>query len=297
MVPAFVKWHDENRVLRTESDCKQPRIISRLEEIEGVRGIEIISQDLPSLDRHYQFTFDLHRLESLRFYPLVSTHQFFGYSQCDHLKDGVIYEAVTPVVLTTKARNGNTSMGLKLLCADCDKRIEHICSEFYVRRDGMVYRSLHNHDQILIKSLLKKHDIQFQETGQSTYIDGRAIEIILPTWNALLTDKKKKELKDITDKIKPSILISPGQKKDIINFLGLDCNVILFDDASDAVERFVVFDKERTIEQDEEKCCQHMVQNLERYIDEERGKEHDRIIESLARIRRAGLRISKRSTN
>jgi hypothetical protein len=295
-IPSFRKWYGQNEMLRIESDGNLVRIVSKLDKIEGKKGTEIISQDAPSLDRRYQYTFDLNRLQGYEFYPLLGTYPFFGYTRCNELKESSPDVAGTPVIVTMKQRNGDATPILKLLCDDCDKRIEHICHELSIRRDGQIYRCYHTHDHILMRNVLKNYGIESDQSESSpeSLVD-RSIDFMLPKFQAMITDKRKKDLEDLVSKVKPSIVISPGAKKDIAGYLGLGCHVILYDESAEGdKEKFTKFDKSRIVEQDDEKCCQVIAEKLDSYIEQERGKEHDRIIESLGRIGRELGFVSQR---
>ncbi len=45
-----------------------------------------------------------------------------------------------------------------------------------------------------------------------------------------------------------------------------------------------MFDKDKKIEENIEKCCLHIIRNLETYSEKIRAKEHDKLIEALEKI-------------
>ncbi len=296
-VPALARWIADNKIVRLLSDGLTLRVDSRAERVEGKKPsshmISTESQEITS----YVYDFDLEKFQHKEILPLFTTYKFQRFLHCDHLQDLSTFENAIPLLVTRQMRSsqigGSQNDDLMLFCRDCEGRIENTCSELDIRKDGPIYISNHSHDQVIMRILLRKYGIEFEEPDTSVRYERRGLELILPKFNGLITDKKR-ELDDRVEKLKPSLIIALGQKSSITNYLGMDCNVILFDDSPDALQRFAIFDKSKAIEQDEEKCCQHIVQNLDAYVDELRGKDHDRIIESLGRIGRELGFVSQR---
>lgn len=296
-LPAFVKWIANNEIVRLQYDGLILRADSKKDRLDGKKPSgQMVGTESQEI-RSYIYELDVEKFQHREILPLLTTFKFQRFSHCDHLQDLDSYENAIPILLTRQLRTsqigGSQSDDLILLCLDCERRIENTCSELDIRKDGPIYISNHNHDQVIMRLLLRKYSIEFEEPDKSFRYERRGLEFVLPKFSALITDKKR-ELDDRIEKLKPSLIIARGQKSNITNYLGTNCNVILFDDSPDAFQRFAIFDKSKTIEQDEEKCCHHIIQNLDAYVDELRGKDHDRIIESLGRIGRELGFVSQR---
>lgn len=171
---------------------------------------------------------------------------------------------------------------LRLLCEDCYNRIDKIGCENAILRKGFVYDPFRcDFEGIIFKNLLKKYDIRFDAIESEVYRN--EFEYFLPDMSALIT-KRTIELKDIAEKLKPEIILGFGEQQDIVNFLEYNSNIIIFDDSEEAQQRFFLFDKSKKVEDSIEKVILRIVSKLNEYAEQIRGKEHDRLIESLFKI-------------
>jgi len=305
----LVKWIQENKISWIESDQENIYLKSRVKKIEGRKGKEtvdsmLISHDsgLKSKEKEYEFKFSLNNLKKKDFFQILRFHPFSAFSFCEH-SDTEKINHMRPVIIEAKEeRHFFSERGksisdildqtepepiLELMCADCYGRINKICCQNAIVKRGVGYESdyHHNFDHLLFKLILKKNNVSFKEFNEENQRMPRrsSFYFYLPEFNSLVVQNDR-DLDQIIDKLKPSILISKGNVKDIVSYLSYNTNLIIYDDSEDINQRYFIFDKNKPVEENIEKCCNHIIKNLETYVDELRGKEHDRIIESLAKI-------------
>ena len=319
----FLNWVKENEITWIESNKKEIYFRSTKDKIENKRGEDpyenFVVPDKKSLKEapiEYVFRFPLSDLKKKIFYPILSDLEFYGMSTCRHLKDSE--QAGFPVILTRKDerrhfisdrgipltnslhQRGNI-INLELFCEDCYKRIDKLCCENAIVKEGVSYSESHSHyptfDKILLKGILHKKGIEFSDIWHETGIFSGFLDFYMPKMKTLLADQHR-ELDKTIEKLKPEIIIVQGKKEDIVEFLHCDSNLIIFDANEKAVRRYHLFDKNKAIETDIEKCCLYIIENLEKYSDEVRGKEADKIIEALVRIgRELGFIIEREFEN
>ena len=305
----FVKWILDNKISRIESNTKNIYFCSEFKKVEGWKGEKTIDSILMSREEglkenqvvEYGFKFSLSNLKKKDFFKILSNFSFQNLQLCEHLDENVLMDA-NPLVINSKDssrffhhdydrtlgevfRKSNAKASLQLYCDDCYRRIDHLCCTDSIIKYGVGYELNPGHpvEGILLKLNLKKHNLDFTEFEYSDRNIRRTNQFFLKKHNALLSQKYR-EIDNVIEKIKPEILILQGNKQDIIDYLKYDVDLIIFDDSEDAKQRFFLFDKNKKIEEDIEKCCLHIIQNLEPYSDEIRGKEHDKLIGALEKI-------------
>lgn len=306
----FLQWIKENTITYIESNKNEIFFKSEKDKVENKKGRDplehfVVPEHNSLKERviYYEFRFPLSDLNKKSFYPILSQSEFYGFSTCTHLKD--LEQDVFPAVVTRKnerrfyydVHNGSSLnihereniVELELLCDDCYKRIDKLCCKDAITQHGIGYSESNLHhptfDQILLKEILKKKGLEFNEIEHELGTFRRFLEFYLPHRKALLTHQHK-ELDKTIEKLKPETIIISGKKEDIIEFLQYDANLVIFDDDEKAAQRYYLFDKSKEVETDIEKCCLHIIENLEKYSDEIRGKEADKLIEALVRIGR-----------
>ena len=62
-------------------------------------------------------------------------------------------------------------------------------------------------------------------------------------------------------------------------------NLIIFDD-SNSSQKYSIFDKNKSVESNIEKCCLSIIQNFEEVAEQTRGNEHEKLIGTLEKIGR-----------
>jgi len=306
----FVKWILDNNIGWIESDTKNIYFRSEFEKVDGRKGKRTIDSIVMSRQQglkeneveEYEFKFSLSNFKKKDFFKILSNFSFQNLQLCEHLDENVLMDA-NPLVINSKDysrifhhydrdktlgevfRKSDTSASLQLYCDDCYRRIDHLCCKDSIVKRGVGYEPNYDHpiEGILLKLNLKKHNLDFTEFEYSDRINRGINQFFLKKYNALLSEKSR-EIDSVIEKIKPEILILQGNKQDIVDYLKYGVDLIIFDDSEDAKQRFFLFDKNKKIEEDVEKCCLHIIQNLESYSDEIRGKEHDKLIGALEKI-------------
>jgi len=305
----FVKWIQENKISWIEGDTKNIYLRSKLQKIEGKKGKLTVDSMLLSREQglqknkieEYEFKFALSSLKNKDFYNILSSYPFRKSFTCEHLNPDTITEA-KPVILSTKnvdriyigERNrtltdaletSSTNSNLQLFCNDCYRRIDHLCCKNSIDKRGISYEANHRHplDTILLKLNLKKQNLSFSEIITNDRFGGESLQFFLTDYKALLTEQSR-DLDQTIEKLKPEIVIVQGNKQSIIDYLKHDVQLIIFDDSKDAKQRFFLFDKDKKVEENIEKCCLHIIRNLETYSEKIRAKEHDKLIVALEKI-------------
>ena len=305
----FVKWIQENKISWIEGDTKNIYLRSKLQKIEGKKGKLTVDSMLLSREQglqknkieEYGFEFAVSSLKKKDFYNILSSYPFCRSVTCDHLNPDTIAEA-KPVILSTKnsdiryigERNqtltealetSTTNSNLQLFCDDCYRRIDHLCCKNAINKRGISYEANHHHplDTILLKLNLKKQNMRFSEIITSSRFGRESLQFFLTDYKALLTEQSR-DLDQTIEKLKPEIVILLGKKQSIIDYLKHDVHLIIFDDSKDVKQRFFLFDKDKKIEENIEKCCLHIIRNLETYSEKIRAKEHDKLIGALEKI-------------
>jgi len=308
----FVKWVQENKITRIEGNTKNIYFRSSLQKIEGKKGNQTV--DSMILSRHqglqkneikeYEFKFALSDLKKKDFYKILKSYSFSSLITCEHLNPDTITDA-KPVILSTKnfhssyssyigegsrtladaLKTSSTDSNLQLFCIDCYRRIDHLCCKNAIDRRGISYEASYRHplDTILLKLNLKKQNLSFSEISASERFGRESLQFFLTDYKALLTEESR-DLDQTIEALKPEIVIARGKKQSMIDYLKHDVSLIIFDDSKDAKQRFFLFDKDKKVEKNIEKCCLHIIRNLETYSEKIRAKEHDKLIGALEKI-------------
>ncbi len=309
-VPHLLEWIKENKILRIESDTKKIYLRAQKERMGGKLGTETIEslslsreRGLKEREPEYEFRQSVKNYKTKEFYKLLTNYTYDDLHFCDHF-DETNVQKIKPIVVVLQDverhfifHDGTKSLGqalskrepnsnLQLLCDDCYNRIDKLCCINAIVKKSVGYEPNYRHnfnfDDILLRLILKKNNVSFNEFTEERF--GRIpTQFYLKDFNALLTHKRR-EIENIIEKLNPETIILQGNKQDIIDYLKYDTNLIIYDDSEDAKQRFFLFDKNKKVENSVEKCCLHLIQNLENYSDEIRGKEHDKLIGALEKI-------------
>jgi hypothetical protein len=228
------------------------------------------------------------------FYPILK-NQFKRLGICHHLESSSLRNSL-PVLMTKRGyeifflredvhdtSKKRKNRELKLLCPECYARIESIgCEEGITRRRSFVFEFICPVERVLLQSLLEKNGIPFMAPELERYGNDRSITMHLNSLDVLITNER--EIRDHVEKLKPKFILTFGTRKDLFNYLGLGVNVLIFDDSPEASERWLLFDKDKQVEDSLEKVIQAIISKLDTYAEEIRGKEHDRLIEAFNKI-------------
>lgn len=302
----FVHWLKENEISVIQSNGNEIYLRAKVERINGKSGArtpESIIMSSRGLKENeiieYEFHQSVSSFKKKEIYQFLSKYAFNGISTCRHIDENTASDAF-PIVITKKphafviisrensleALSGERqTTNLQLLCSDCYQRIDKLCCDDALTKRGIGYTEHHNpsFDYLLTKLLLKKHNVDFKEYGDNDRFSRETPVFFLSKFNVLLT-MPHREIENAVETLKPEVVIIQGKKEDIASYLKFNTDLIIFDGSEKADQRYFLFDKEKTVETDIEKCCLHIIENLEKYSEEIRGKEHDKIIESLVKI-------------
>ena len=309
-VPHLLEWIKENKISRIESDTKKIYLRAQKERIGGKLGTETVESlslsresGLKEREPEYEFRQSVKNYKTKKFYKLLTNYTYDDLHFCDHF-DETNVQKIKPIVVVLQDEerhfifhDGTKSLGqilskrepnsnLQLLCDDCYSRIDKLCCINAIVKKSVGYEPHYRHnfnfDDILFRLILKKNNVIFNEFTEERF--GRIpTQFYLKDFNALLTRKQRK-IENIIEKLNPETIILQGNKQGIIDHLKYDTNLIIYDDSEGAKQRFFLFDKNKKVENSVERCCLHLIQNLENYSDEIRGKEHDKLIEALEKI-------------
>ena len=172
---------------------------------------------------------------------------------------------------------------LRLLCPECSSRIETIGCEDSIRREGFVYRhSFCPVRRVTFEQLLQKHNIRFvaQQTDRRSLFQ-QGLNHRLPDLHTIVTDSSR-DLENLVQIAQPMCILTFGTKRDMVRCLGLGTHVIMVDEGDSG--QIFLFDKDKKVEESIDNIVQAIVEKIERYSDEIRGKEHDRLVAAFQRL-------------
>ncbi len=302
-VASLLNWMQENDTTDLESNGEILAFKSTKKTVEGVQGsipLVTIGSTLKSSAEKisYDYKMSTSRLKRKPFSRLLD-FPFATFRTCSHLTKDNLQNKSSPVLLTHKAeypfiershkvekmwQEEEPQNELRLLCGECVNRIDSIGCEDSIRKEGFVYRySFCPLSRVLLEQLLEKHKIEYvAPQEENSYRDGFIFH--LPEYGVVLTGSYR-EIESTIQAVKPECVVAFGAKQELVRYLGLGVNVIVFDEQA-ANDRFTILDREVKVEQSIENIIQTIVEKLDQYSSEVRGKEHDRLIAAFQKIGR-----------
>lgn len=300
-VPRLLEWMQTNDIRELESDGEVLSFKSTKKTVERVEGtmslISIGGMLGPTVrEELYDYRLSASKLEKRQCYDIVAL-QFEAIRACNHLDPEAVKES-TAVLLTLSSRLGYepslpsverlwtkelTKKELRLLCPECRSRIDAIGCEDSVRRDGFVYRHMFCPvRRTTFEQLLQEHKIRFvaQETDRRHPVQ-QGLNYYLPELNTIVTDSSR-DLENLAQIAKPTCVLTFGTKADLVRCLGLGTHVIIFAEGDSG--QVFVFDKDKKVEESIDKIVQAIVEKIEPYSNEVRGKEHDRLVAAFQKL-------------
>ena len=303
----FLNWIQQNTITRIETNTKDVFFTSKQEIVDNVKGKNIflsVYGEREEIDKsllQYDFKIPISKLKNETVSKFLKQFEFNGISHCGHIEEGSFLDSF-PLILSTKENTrrvmatGGDSMhnvlestlntGLRFMCSDCYNRIDKICCEKSINKDGLGYSAdyWHKFDEMLLHFVLKENNFNVKILQDDLENRRRATVFYFPDFNGILTSKNS-DLEKINEKLKPEILIIKGKKETIVDLLKFNTNLIIFDD-SNSSQKYSIFDKNKSVESNIEKCCLSIIQNLEEVVEQTRGNEHEKLIGSLEKIGR-----------
>ena len=289
----LVGWMEHNDIRYFRSDGKSIRFSSSMEKVEGIKGSTLILVTPATEPSQYDYAIPISKLQKKTFFPILN-NEFHRMGACGHL-DRASLKSGLPVLLLTTSRYLSTPLSvdeilkkpkettLRLLCSECFERIESVgCEEGITRRTSFAFTYLCPVKHMLLQTLLRKHMISFAAPSLEHWY--KSTTIYLDELQVLVTDEKKIESE--VEKLKPKCILAFGTQKDLFSHIRLGADVIIFDDSVEATQRYFVFDKDKKVDDSPEHIVKAVVDKLDTYAEEIRGKEHDRLVEAFQRIGR-----------
>jgi hypothetical protein len=300
-IASLLEWMRANDVRELSSDGE---IISfrstkkSVENVEGTMSLLSISGVLGASAQEalYEYRLSASKLKKAKCYDIVAL-PFEAIRICNHLDAKTVKDSHA-VLFTLSARYmyepGLTSVEqlwtkeagkkeLRLLCTECSSRIETIGCEDSIRREGFVYKYIFCPvRRTTFEQLLQKHNIRFvaQQTDRR-YLFQQGLNHYLPDLRTVVTDSFR-DLENLVQIAQPVCVLTFGTKRDLVRCLSLGAHVIMVDE-SDSGQIFL-FDKDKKVEESIDNIVQAIVDKIERYSDEIRGKEHNRLVAAFQRL-------------
>lgn len=300
-VASLLEWMRTNDVRELNSDGEIISFRSTkkfVEKVEGTMSLLSISEVLrPSTEEAlYEYRLSASKLKKRECYDIVA-FPFETIRVCSHLDPEAVKKS-SAVLLTLYSRfvykPGLPSVEqlwtkeparteLRLLCPECSSRIEMIGCEDSIRIDGFVYKySFCPVRRVAFERLLQKHNIRFvvQQTDRR-YPFQQGLNHYLSELRTIVTDSSR-DLENLVPIAQPMCVLTFGTKRDLVRCLGLGTHVIMVDEADSG--HIFTFDKDKKVVESIDKIVQAIVEKIERYSDEVRGKEHDRLVAAFQRL-------------
>lgn len=300
-VSRLLEWMQANDVRELESDGEILSFRSTkktVEEVDGTINLISIGGILGPTAREelFEYRISATKLKKRHCYDIAAS-PFEAIRTCNHLDEKTVKES-TAVLLTLSTRLGyepslpsvellwtkeQTRRELRLLCPECTSRIDSIGCEDSVKRDGFVYRqTLCPMQRSTFEQLLRKYNIRFvTQENERRHSLRRGLNHYLPDLNTIVTDTTR-DLDNLAQIVKPACILAFGTKADLIRCLGLDTHIIILEDGNSG--QIFVFDKDKRVEESIDKIVHAIVEKIEPYSNEVRGKEHDRLVAAFQRL-------------
>jgi len=303
----FLNWIQENKITWIENNTKAVFFQTKQKKVDNIKGKKILLAvyEDRGLEKEENFQYDyktpISKLNKTT-QKFLKEFEFKGMSHCGHMDENSFSDSY-PLVLSKKRNVHRYISGagdsvenileariektLRLMCSDCYNRIEKLCCEEAVDKQGLGYSADHEHNfnEMLMKIVLKENNVNIEILHDDSSRRQNEHVFYFPEFNGILT-RKNPNLEKIIEKIRPEILIIQGKKESIIEFLKFNTNLIIFNDSEDD-QRYFIFDRTKKVESDIEKCCLEIVKNLEKVSEDTRGNEHERLIGALEKIGRS----------
>jgi len=300
-VDRLLEWMRTNDVRELKSDGEVLSFRSTkksIEKVEGTMSFLSIGGVLESSEREtlYEYRLSASKLKKRECYNIVAL-PFDAIRVCSHLDQEAIKDS-SAVLLTLSARfvyepslpsveqlwmKEPTRKELRLLCPECSSRIETIGCEDSVRREGFVYRySFCPVRRVTFEQLLQKHDIRFvaQQTDRR-YPFQHGLNHYLPELRTIVTDNSR-DRENLVHVAQPMFILTFGTKADLVRCLSLGTHIIMVDEGDSG--HIFIFDKDKKVEKEIDKIVQAIVEKIEPYSNDVRGKEHDRLVAAFQRL-------------
>jgi hypothetical protein len=301
---SLLKWLKDNEVRDIASTGKAIEFRSAKNGIEGAKGARMSAYEgiglglgfgLPRDERvEYYYKIPLAKIKTKPFAVLLS-RPFSRLRLCGHVSEmsGEKHLAY----LTTTAREsmfernqrvedlwgrGETDQRYDLLCGECFRRIDSIGCEESIKKEGFTFTHRCPTQKIIFESLLEKHGIKFQSGESDRFHQRGEFMDFLPDLGVFASDSVH-GLSETVEALRPDSLLAFSKKQTLPKFLQFGTNVILFDPEAEK-EPMLIYDRTTPVENSVEVIINGVLEKLDNYSSQIRGKEHDKLIAAFERI-------------
>ena len=167
---------------------------------------------------------------------------------------------------------------LVLCCDDCKQIIENSMCDG-IKKNGFVFDYACDLLDIILRKRLDENKIIYENIESDSvfpkkyfyYLREESILIFIPPRFAV--SKSIEKLEEVTKYLELDLITMFDRYSNLPYYLNLNSDLLFFDD-----NNFYLYNKNRDINKDVKKICELVEQKLNGLIEEQRGKEHDRII-------------------
>lgn len=273
---AFLKWIEENKIISVKG-----QFYLGIASID-VEAKEPIGRRKPkSLEKGaYHYSYPLSELKRRPFYSGLIA-KFDGLQTCPH------FDPSTPRVVrlfqqeTSMLGEARVSKLLFFCCDQCVQEKEKVACDSGVVRKGFIYVVYCDLDGLVLEKILREKHIEYEkgekERGllfpHESMFFLRKHEILINLSGFPKLDET------IVSVLKPKLIVYSGKKSSVVDLLGYNTDVLVFSE-----EGFFVYDHTKAVEESFDAMISHMVESLDKYAEEARGNDHDRLISAFEKV-------------
>lgn len=236
----------------------------------------------------------LSKFEKIGTCPHISKHpnNVLKIGSYDRLSEGQVSLGLP--YIPRKLRKERIVNKLYLCCDDCKQRVENtMCNG--VRKHGFLFDYDCPLQDIILRRRLSQNglaceDLEEREKEASELLESHAvysqyvyylrqesIVILRSKWRT--TSFELAKLQDIVKYLKPELIVVFDEHTNLPSYLEFKTNILFYNEHG-----LFFYDKSREPEENIQRICDKIVNVLNRYIEKERGREHDRIVSALSSI-------------
>lgn len=237
----------------------------------------------------------LSKFEKIGTCPHISKHpnNVLKIGSYDRLSEGQV--SLGMPYIPRKLKKERIVNKLYLCCDDCKQRIENtMCNgvrkhgflfdydcpleDIILRKrlsqNGLVYEDLEEREKEASEPL-ESHAVYSHSYHYVYYVRQESIVILHSQWRTRSFEK----LQNIVKYLKPELIVVFDEHANLPSYLEFKTNILFYNE-----DGLFFYDKNRESEENVQRICDEIVNVLNRYIEKERGKEHDRIVSALSSI-------------
>ncbi len=296
---ALLEWLRDNEIRDIMSTGEVLAFRSSMKEVEGVKGnIPMLEMGLalaPNTEKVlYDYRISASKLKKKQFTKLLE-RPFSEIHTCQHVSglSGKNYLAYVTKASSTRLyerhqrveelwEKDNLTLRYTVLCKECFDRIDSLGCEESIRKEGFTFVHRCPTRKVIFQNLLDKHGVRYFSGEHERLYEGRELTVFLQDLGVLALDSFKDTAPAI-EKLKPDTLLAFGAGHTLPRFLQFGTNVILFDPEAEKGP-LLVFDKDAQVQKSEAVIINSILEKLDDYSSQIRGKEHDKLVGAFERI-------------